>query len=80
MKERSKKRKQLKHPRSFISKDKMLIKTVPLFFTGNTEETETINAGESVYTQLSREMLNDKNKIKYVKFSKLHGFVNFRFR
>lgn len=46
-------------PKSFISsKKKILIKTVPLFFStaNNEKEESTINTGESVYTQISKEL------------------------
>jgi hypothetical protein len=56
-------------PKSFISnKDKVSIKTVPLFFSSAGDENDTINLGESVYTQISKEMLiQDKNfKVNYI--------------
>jgi len=62
-----KKSKGSKHPKSFLSaKEKIMIKTIPLFFSSNNEDNEEddINLGESVYTQISKEMLSKDKNIK----------------
>ena len=44
-------------PKSFISpQSKIMVKTVPLFFSSATEADDSVNMGESVYTQISKEM------------------------
>lgn len=53
---------QKSQPKSFVTqKDRLMIKTIPLFFENQGENEDEINLGESIYTQISKEMLTKEN-------------------
>lgn len=65
-----KRKQQIKgQPKSFVSpKNTIMVKTIPLFFSTHTDEEEDndndslVNTGESVYTQISKEIFLNQTK------------------